>query len=76
MLPGGWLRLAPYRYPNSTIHTLASTDTPPATCYGLPMIGFMASSYVNGALGSTGGGLVLSNYGATSPHKGSTRIVE
>jgi hypothetical protein len=69
----GWLRLAPYPYSNSSFHRLASTDTPPAVYFGLPMIGFMAQSYANGTLTGTAGP-VLSNYGATSPHKGSTRI--
>lgn len=74
MSPSGWLRLAPYPYAGSAIHRLVSTDTPPHTYFGLPMIGFMANSYVNGALTSNAGGSVLSNYGATSPHKGSTRV--
>jgi len=37
------------------------------------MIGFMANSYYNGAIPSPNGNL-LSAYGATSPHKGVTRI--
>jgi len=73
MLPDGWLRLAPYPHHDAAIHKLVSTDTPAATYYGLPMIGFMANSYVNGTLaGSTGP--VLSSYGATSPHKGHVRV--
>jgi hypothetical protein len=70
----GWLRLAPF--PNaspSPAHKLVSTDSPPVTYYGLPMIGFMANSYYNGAIPSAQGNL-LSAYGATSPHKGVTRI--
>jgi len=69
----GWARLVPFRYPDSFVHQLVSTDVPPRTYFGLPMIGFMANSYVNGTLsGPTGP--VLSNYGATSPHKGLLRI--
>jgi hypothetical protein len=73
LAPSGWLRLAPYQYPNSSVHKLLSTDSPPHVYYGLPMIGFMANDYVNGALPGASGP-VLSNYGATSPHKGSIRI--
>jgi len=69
----GWARLVPFQYPDSFVHQLVSTDVPPQTYFGLPMIGFMANSYVNGTLsGPTGP--VLSNYGATSPHKGLPRI--
>jgi hypothetical protein len=69
----GWARLVPYQYSNSGVHQLVSTDVPAQTYFGLPMIGFMASDFVNGTLpGSTGP--VLSNYGATSPHKGLLRI--
>ena len=72
----GWLRLGPY--PNaspSPAHKLVSTDSPPVTYYGLPMIGFMANSYYNGAIPNpSGSGSLLSAYGATSPHKGVTRI--
>ena len=72
----GWLRLAPFG--NSTpspTHKMVSTDSPPVTYYGLPMIGFMANSYYNGAIPNpSGSGSLLSAYGATSPHKGMTRI--
>ena len=72
----GWLRLGPL--PNaspSPAHKLVSTDAPPVTYYGLPMIGFMANSYYNGAIPAPGGqGTLLSAYGATSPHKGVMRI--
>ena len=72
----GWLRLAPF--PNaspSPAHKLVSTDSPPVIYYGLPMIGFMANSYYNGAIPNpSGSGSLLSAYGATSPHKGVTRI--
>ena len=72
----GWLRLAPFG--NSTpspTHKMVSTDSPPVTYYGLPMIGFMANSYYNGAIPNpSGSGSLLSAYGATSPHKGVTRI--
>jgi len=71
--PDGWARLEPYQYTNSTVHQLVSTDTPPVTYFGLPMIGFMGNNYVNGTL--TGpSGPVLSNYSATSPHRGLVRI--
>jgi len=72
----GWTRMAPL--PNaspSPVHKLISTDSPPVTYYGLPMIGFMANSYFNGAIPNPSGtGSLLSAYGATSPHKGVTRI--
>ena len=69
----GWARLVPYQYSNSAVHQLVSTEVPPQTYFGLPMIGFMANNYVNGTLsGPTGP--VLSNYGATSPHKGTVRV--
>jgi len=70
----GWLRLAPFpdSAPSST-HKLVSTDSPPVTYFGLPMIGFMANSYTNGAIPSAQGNL-LSAYGATSPHRGVTRV--
>ena len=74
MSPDGWLRLSPYPYAGSATHTLVSTDTPPHRYIGLPLIGFMANSYFNGALASNALGLLLSNYGATSPHKGATRV--
>jgi hypothetical protein len=64
----GWARLSPYPYSTGSIHRLTSTDSPPHTYYGLPMIGFMANDYVNRTL-SVGGQPVLSNYSATSPHK-------
>ncbi|MEO8674900.1 MAG: hypothetical protein ABI569_04925 [Casimicrobiaceae bacterium] len=70
----GWMRLGPL--PNaaaSLAHKLVSTDSPPVTYYGLPMIGFMANSYYNGAIPGPLGNL-LSAYGATSLHKGVTRI--
>jgi hypothetical protein len=71
--PNGWARLVPFQYTDSPVHQLVSTDVPPQTYFGLPMIGFMANNYVNGTLpGPTGP--VLSNYGATSPHKGLIRI--
>jgi hypothetical protein len=69
----GWLRLSPYPYANSGVHRLVSTDSPPTTYLGLPMIGFMANNYINGTLQGNAGP-VLSNYGATSPHKGSISI--
>ncbi|MGH9549440.1 MAG: hypothetical protein ACRD3W_08695 [Terriglobales bacterium] len=69
----GWLRLEPFQYATSKVHRLVSTDTPPAIYFGLPMIGFMANNYTNGALPSASGP-VLSNYSATSPHKGTLRI--
>ena len=69
------MRLGPL--PNaapSPAHKLVSTDSPPATYYGLPMIGFMANSYNNGGIPAPGGqGTLLSAYGATSPHKSVTR---
>lgn len=72
----GWARLAPF--PNAVAspdHKLVSTDSPPVTFYGLPMIGFMANSYYNGAVPDPAGhGLLFSAYGATSPHKGKLRI--
>jgi hypothetical protein len=37
------------------------------------MIGFMANDFVNNTL-SVGGQNVLSNYSATSPHKGIVRV--
>jgi hypothetical protein len=69
----GWLRLEPFQYATSIVHRLISTDIPPVTYFGLPMIGFMANNYSNGAL-PTANGPVLSNYSATSPHKGTLRI--
>lgn len=69
----GWMRLEPFQYATSNVHRLVSTDTPPVTYFGLPMIGFMANNYRNGAL-PTVSGPVLSNYSATSAHKGSLRI--
>jgi hypothetical protein len=66
----GWARLRPW-LPFAAglhIHQLVSTDTPPTTYYGLPMIGFMANDYVNRTL-QVGTQTVLSNYGATAPHK-------
>ena len=72
----GWARLAPF--PNAVAspdHKLVSTDSPPVTFYGLPMIGFMANSYYNGAVPDPAGhGLLFSAYGATSPHRGKPRI--
>jgi hypothetical protein len=69
----GWARLEPYQYASSSVHRLVSTDTPPVTYFGLPMIGFMGNNYVNGTL-SGPSGPVLSNYSATSPHRASLRI--
>ena len=70
----GWVRLGPFpNAENSPVHKLVSTDSPPVTYYGLPMIGFMANSYYNGTIPSAYGNL-LSAYGATSAHKGVTRI--
>jgi hypothetical protein len=71
----GWARLEPYEYEyaSSPTHRLVSTDTPPVTYFGLPMIGFMGNSYVNGTL-SGPSGPVLSNCSATSPHRGLLRI--
>ena len=69
----GWARLEPYQYTNSPVHQLVSTDTPPVTYFGLPMIGFMGNNYVNGTLPGPSGP-VLSNYSATSPHRGLLRI--
>jgi len=72
----GWALLAPL--PHAVVpsdHKLVSTDSPPVTFYGLPMIGFMANSYYNGAVPNpSGGATLLSAYGATSPHKGKSRI--
>jgi hypothetical protein len=69
----GWALLEPYQYPSSPVHQLVSTDTPPLTYFGLPMIGFMANNYTNGTLVGPLGP-VLSNYSATSPHRGILRI--
>jgi hypothetical protein len=69
----GWALLQPYPYPNSHVHQLASTDTPPVTYFGLPMIGFMGNNYTNGTLAGPSGP-VLSNYSATSPHRAILRI--
>jgi len=71
--PDGWARLEPYQYTNSPVHQLVSTDTPPVTYFGLPMIGFMGNNYVNGTIPGPSGP-VLSNYSATSPHRGLLRI--
>jgi hypothetical protein len=80
-LPGdvpsnGWTRLAPFpNSPPSADHKLTSTDSPPVTFYGLPMIGFMANSFYNGNVPDPAGhGVLLSAYGATSPHKVKARI--
>jgi hypothetical protein len=43
------------------------------TYFGLPMIGFMGNNYVNETLAGPSGP-VLSNYSATSPHRGLLRI--
>ena len=72
-IENGWAVLAPYQYPDSPVHRLVSTDTPPQTYVGLPMIGFMANDYVNGMLPGASGP-ILSNYGATSPHKGTVTV--
>ena len=69
----GWAKLAPFQYPSGPVHKLVSTDSPSVTYYGLPMIGFMANDFVNNTL-SVGGQNVLSNYSATSPHKGIVRV--
>ena len=68
-----WAKLVPFQYPAGQVHQLVSTDTPPMTYFGLPMIGFMANDYVNKTL-IVAGQKVLSNYSATSPHKGIARI--
>ncbi len=73
--PNGWAHIGPL--PNaapSPAHKLVSTDNPPVTYFGLPMIGFMANNFTNGALTIPGGGPVLSNYGATSAHRGLLKI--
>ena len=64
----GWAKLSPFPYAAGSVHRLVSTDSPPHTYYGLPMIGFMANDYVNRTL-IVGGRPVLSNYSATSAHK-------
>jgi hypothetical protein len=69
----GWARLEPFQYPDSPVHQLVSTDTPPVTYFGLPMIGFMGNNYVNGTLAGPSGP-VLSNYSATSSHRWLLRI--
>jgi hypothetical protein len=66
--PNGWAKLVPFQYPGRPVHRLVSTDTPPVTFVGLPMIGFMANDYVNRTL-EVNGVDVLSNYGATSAHR-------
>jgi hypothetical protein len=69
----GWAKISPYQYSTGLVHRLTSTDSPPKTYYGLPMIGFMANDYVNRTL-LVGGQPVLSNYSATSAHKAILRI--
>jgi hypothetical protein len=71
--PNGWMKISPYDYGSGKAHRLVSTDTPPVVIHGLPMIGFMANSYVNGTL-TVGGRSVLSNYSATSAHRYTVRI--
>jgi hypothetical protein len=63
-----------HQYFNSSAHRLVSTDTPPVTYFGLPMIGFMANSFTNGTLAVGNSINVLSNYAATSAHKGIPRV--
>jgi hypothetical protein len=73
-IDNGWARIGPApNSPPSAVHKLVSTDSPPTTYYGLPMIGLMVNSYYNGAIPSAQGNL-LSAYGATAPHKGIVRI--
>lgn len=69
----GWLKLKAYQYSTGQVHRLVSTDTPPVTFFGLPVIGFMANDYVNRTL-QVGTRTVLSNYGAMAPHKAVRRI--
>jgi len=69
----GWLKLPPFQPPTVHIHQIVSTDDPAVTFYGLPMIGFMANDYVNRTL-QVGAQTVLSNYGATAPHKVVSRM--
>lgn len=64
----GWAKLIPFPYESGTVHRLSSTDTPPVTFFGLPVIGFMANNFANGLL-VVNGVTVLSNYSATSPHR-------
>lgn len=71
--PNGWLKLKPFQYPSGHVHQMVSTDSPPVTYFGLPMIGFMANDYVNRML-SVGTQTVLSNYGATSTHRSMRRM--
>jgi hypothetical protein len=70
----GWGVLIPEQVPSRPlVHKLVSTDTPPRTYYGLPMIGFMANDFRNNTLSVPGVGNVLSNYGEASPHRGVVR---
>ena len=69
----GWLKLKPHQYATGRIHQLVSTDFPPVVFSGLPMIGFMANDYVNRTL-QVGNQTVLSNYGATAPHRFVRRV--
>ena len=74
IVQNGWARIGPAPNPSpSMTHKLVSTDSPPTTYYGLPMIGLMVNSYYNGAIPTAQGNL-LSAYGATAPHKGIVRI--
>jgi hypothetical protein len=71
-IENGWAGLTPW-HESEAVHRLVSTDDPPLTYYGLPMIGFMVNNFANGTL-IVGNQNVLSNYSATAPHRAIARI--